>query len=75
MPMLACYMLCSNDGVHFKLISGSEKMEECRDVIFPYFPTQSYKYYLFAIVGEMGKGSSIAGIEVEVNPAWNNRLR
>ena len=74
-PALACYMLCSNDGVHFKLIAGSEKTAECRDVQFPYFPTQSYKYYLFAILGEMGVGSLIAGMEMDVSPAWNNKLR
>ena len=75
MPMLACYMLCSNDGVHFKLIAGSEKNEHCRDVLFPYFPTRSYKYYLFAIVGQLGEGSSITGMEMEVAPSWNNKLR
>lgn len=74
-PALACYMLCSNDGVHFKLITGSEKSERCRDVLFPYFPTQSYRYYLFAIVGEMGEGSAIAGMDIELSPAWNNKLR
>jgi hypothetical protein len=68
-------MLCSNDGVHFKLIAGSEKNERCQDMQFPYFPTQSYKYYIFAIVGELGEGSVIAGMELDVAPAWNNRLR
>ena len=74
-PLLACYMLCSNDGVHFKLIAGSEKNAECMDVQFPYFPTQSYKYYLFAIIGEMGEGSVVTAMEIDVSPAWNNKLR
>ena len=74
-PALACYMLCGNDGVHFKLIAGSEKNECCQDVLFPYFPTQSYKYYLFAIIGELGEGSAITGMELDVTPAWNNKLR
>lgn len=75
MPLLACYMLCSNDGVHFKMIAGSEKRKKTQDILFPYFPTQSYKYYLFAIVGEMGEVSSIMGMEVDVDASWNNRLR
>ncbi len=75
MPLLACYMLCSNDGVHFKIIAGSEKRRSTQDILFPYFPTQSYKYYLFAIVGEMGEVSSIMGMEVDVDASWNNRLR
>lgn len=75
LPVLACYMLCSNDGIHFKLIAGSEKNAVCRDVQFPYFPTQSYKYYVFAIVGELGEHSTITGMELDVAPAWNNKLR
>ncbi len=74
-PLLGCYMLCSNDGVHFKLIAGNEKNARVQDVLFPYFPTQSYKYYLFAIVGEMGAASAVTGIEVDVNLPWMNRLR
>ena len=75
MPMLACYMLCSNDGVNFKLVAGSEKNAATRDVLFPYFPTQSYKYFLFAIVGEMGERSMLTAFELDVDVAWNNRLR
>ena len=74
-PLLGCYLLCSNDGVHFKLIAGSEKSAPAQDVVFPYFPTQSYKYFLFAIVGEMGKASAVTGLEVDVNLPWVNRLR
>jgi hypothetical protein len=75
MPMLACYMLCSNDGVNFKLVAGSEKNAAMQDVLFPYFPTQSYKYFLFAIVGEMGERSMLTAFELDVDVAWNNRLR
>ena len=75
MPMLACYMLCSNDGVNFKLVAGSEKNAATQDVLFPYFPTQSYKYFLFAIVGEMGERSMLSAFELDVDVAWNNRLR
>lgn len=75
MPLLACYMLASNDGVHFKLIAGCEKNRSVQDVLFPYFPTQSYKYYIFALVGDMGEGSVITAVEVDVNVPWRNRLR
>ena len=61
--------------MHFKLIAGNEKNARVQDVLFPYFPTQSYKYYLFAIVGEMGAASAVTGIEVDVNLPWMNRLR
>ena len=74
-PRLGCSMLASNDGVHFKIIAGSEKNDRTQDVIFPYFPTQSYKYYLFALVGELGKASVMTGMEIDVNVPWKNRLR
>ncbi len=74
-PLLGLYMLCSNDGVHFKLVAGCEKRSRTQDVLFPYFPTQSYKYYLFAIVGNVGKESVITGIETDVSVPWKNRLR
>ena len=75
MPLLACYMLASNDGVHFKPIAGIERDERIQDLLFPYFPTQSYKYYLFAIVGDMGKESVLTAIETDMNIPWRNRLR
>ena len=76
-PMLTmgCYLLASYDGVHFKLIAGSEKRVEAQDVLFPYFPTQSYKYYLLAVVGNLGKGSVITAIEVDVGVPLRSRLR
>ena len=74
MPLLACYMLASNDGVHFKYVAGSEKSEAVQDVLFPYFPSQSYKYYLFAIVGNIGKDSIITAVEADVSVPWRNRL-
>ena len=59
----------------FVVVAGCEKRSRTQDVLFPYFPTQSYKYYLFAIVGELGENSSVTGMEMDVVPAWNNRLR
>lgn len=75
MPLLACYMLGSNDGVHFKLIAGNEKNSRAQDVLFPYFPTRSYKYYMFALVGNMGKDSLVTGMDVDITLPWKNRLR
>lgn len=72
---MGCYMLASNDGIHFKLIAGSEKKDESQDMLFPYFPTQSYKYYLFAVVGNLGKESVVTAMEVNVDVPWRNRLR
>lgn len=74
-PFLGCYLLCSNDCVNFKIVSGCEKNEECNDITFPYFPTQSYKYFALAIVGNVGKDSVITGAELEISFAWKNRLR
>ena len=73
-PLVACYMLCSNDGVNFKLVAGAEKKIECRDVAFPYYPSQSYSHFLFAIAGELGEGSLLTGVELELDVAWKNRL-
>lgn len=75
MPLLACYMLGSNDGTHFKIVAGSEKNVATQDVLFPYFPTSSYKYYLFAIVGDVGAASTITGMEMDVEVPWRNRIR
>jgi hypothetical protein len=30
---------------------------------------------MFAIIGDMGKGSVITGMEIDVNVPWRNRLR
>jgi hypothetical protein len=68
-------MFGSNDGVHYALLAGRESEVETQDLKFPYFPSQSYRYYLFAVCGELSSQSRITGLEVEVQPAWNNRLR
>ena len=73
-PSLACYMLGSNDGVNFKLVAGRECDKEMKDLKFPYYPTQSYRYYLFAVCGEMSADAWITGIEVVAEQAWNSRL-
>lgn len=74
-PLLACYLLGSNDGVHFKIVAGSEKGTRVQDVLFPYFPTRSFKYYLFAIVGEVSAATVVTGMEIDVEFPWRNRLR
>lgn len=74
MPSLACYMFGSNDGVNFCLLAGREVEKEIKDLKFPYFPTQSYRYYLFVVCGEMSADSWITGLEIEAEPAWNNRI-
>lgn len=73
-PSLACYMFGSNDGVNFCLIAGRETEQEVKDLKFPYYPTQSYRYYIFAVCGELSATSWITGMEFEVEPAWNSRL-
>ncbi len=74
-PFVSCFLLCSNDGVHFKLAGGCERSDETQDVVFPYFPTCSYRYYIFALTGEVNSTSMITGIEIDMNQAWSNRLR
>lgn len=74
-PLLACYLLCSNDGVHFRILDGRELYGEVQDVRFPLFPTQSYKYYMFAVAGNIGVSSLLTGVEADVSAAWNSRMR
>ena len=74
-PVLGCYVFCSNDGIHFKLLTGKEFHGEVQDLRFPFFPTSSYRYYLFVVVGEMGADSMLTGIETEISLAWNSRIR
>lgn len=74
-PSLACYMLGSNDGVNFKLIAGRETVKERNGLKFPYFPTQGYSSFIFVVCGKMSGVSWITGIDVNVEQAWNNRIR
>ena len=71
----SCFLLCSNDGLNFRIVSGCEKSRDIQDVVFPYFPTSSYRYYMFALVGRLNAVSMITGLELDVSFAWNNRLR
>lgn len=72
---LGCYLLCGNDGVHFKLLAGVEKEKDFNDVVFPFFPTQSYKYYVIALSGAIAANSRVVGAELSIECVWNNRLR
>lgn len=73
---VSCFLLCSNDGVNFKLVAGTEKMEDTQDVLFPYFPTSSYRYFMFALAANLNTMSMITALELEVNTTtWGNRLR
>jgi hypothetical protein len=73
-PVLACYMLCSNDGVHFRIVDGKECSGEVQDLRFPFFPTRAYRYFMFAVAGNMGVSSMITGLDADVSQAWNNRM-
>ena len=72
---LGCYLLCSNDGVHFKLLCGVENERDFNDVVFPFFPTQSYKYYVIALSGAIAADSRVVGAELSIECVWSNRLR
>lgn len=71
---LACYLLCSNDGENFKIVAGSERRRSFSDIIFPYAPTQSYRYFSVAIVGRIKCDSRLVALEFNVSTAWDNRL-
>lgn len=71
---IACYLLCSNDGTNFKVIGGSERRTAFCDMLFPYLPTQSYRYFAVAVVGNITADSHITAVELDVSAAWNNRL-
>lgn len=75
LPAVACYMFGSNDGINYGLLAGRECDGETQDLKFPYFPSQSYRYYLFAVCGELSSRSRVTGLEIEMQPAWNNRMR
>lgn len=72
---LACYLLCSNDGVNYKLVTGSEIREEHNDIHFPYIPSVSHRYFMIALVGNLSTISKITAVEMYVESAWNNRIR
>lgn len=74
MPILSCYLLCSNDGARFKLLKGAEVRKEKQDIAFRYFPTSAYRYYIIAIAGNVNKNSVITGVELDIALAWGNRL-
>lgn len=71
---LACYLLCSNDGENFKIVAGSERRRSFSDIVFPYAPTQSYRYFSVAIVGRIKCDSRLVALEFNVSTAWDNRL-
>ncbi|MBR2637479.1 MAG: hypothetical protein IKD40_01365 [Bacteroidaceae bacterium] len=71
---IACYLLCSNDGRNYKIISGSERRGSFNDLSFPYVPTQSYRYYMIAVVGNVLSDSRITAMEIDVDTSWNNRI-
>lgn len=71
---LACYLLCSNDGENFKIVAGSERRRILSDIIFPYAPTQSYRYFAVAVVGRIKCDSRLVAVEFNVGTAWDNRL-
>ena len=71
---LACYLLCSNDGDNFKIVAGSERRRSFSDIVFPYAPTQSYRYFAVAIVGRIKCDSRLVALEFNVGTAWDNRL-
>lgn len=75
LPAVACYMFGSNDGINYGQLAGRECDDEVQDLKFPYFPSQSYRYYLFAVCGELSSQSRVTGLEIEMQPAWNNRMR
>ena len=49
--------------------------KDFNDIVFPYFPTKAYKYYIIALSGTIGNDSRIVGTELSIAAAWENRLR
>ncbi len=72
---LGCYILCSNDGVHFKLLGGCERVRDFNDIVLPFLPTQAYKYFVVALSGTVSADSRIVGAELSMVTSWENRLR
>ncbi len=72
---VGCYLLCSNDGVHFKLVTGAERVKDFSDIVFPFFPTQAYKYFVIALSGVVAAESRIVGAELSLVAGWDNRMR
>lgn len=69
------YILGSNDAEHFSLISGTEKLNDIRDIITKMNKTKAYKYFMFCLVGGVRTDVAINYIEVMADETFDNRLR
>lgn len=69
------YILGSNDAEHFKLIAGTEKLNDIRDLITKMNKTKAYKYFIFCLVGGVRTDVAINYIEVMADETFDNRLR
>ncbi len=72
---VGCYLLCSNDGKNYTLVSGCEKKKDCNDILFPFSTPLSYKYFIIAVSGTISLDSRLVGVDLHYETAWNNRLR
>lgn len=69
------YILGSNDAEHFTLLSGTEKLNDIRDLITKMNKTKAYKYFIFCLVGGVRTDVAINYIEVMADETFENRLR
>lgn len=69
------YVLGSNDCEHYTFISGTEKINDIRDLITKMNKTKAYKYFVFCLVGGVRTDVALNFVEAEVDEAYENRLR
>lgn len=69
------YILGSNDAEHFTLLSGTEKLNDIRDLITKMNKTKAYKYFVFCLVGGVRTDVALNYIEVISDESYINRLR
>lgn len=69
------YVLGSNDAEHFYFLTGTEKINDIRDLITKMNKTKAYKYFVFCLVGGVRTDVSINFIEVMADETYENRLR
>lgn len=69
------YILGSNDGEHFSLVSGKESIVDIRDLVTKMNKSKAFKYFMVALVGGVRSDVSINYIEMIANESFENRLR
>lgn len=74
---IGMYILGSNDAEHFVLLEGKELSSETnmRDIITQMNKTKPYKYFIACICGGVRSDVAINCLDIDLDLAYENRLR